>query len=471
MCADSRYNRSFFHMLQIFLLLWLCVHFVNGRFTSASELTPTEAKAIAKDAWLYAYAPLQNYKTLYNQVVNKQFPGYVGGFNRFRNYARLYTPRDNDIVCPNNDTPYSWAWLDLRVEPIVLSLPAVPEPRYYVNQWFDLFTHNFAYTGVRSTGREKGNYLFVGPGWSGSVPEGIREVFHSETWIIGTLTRTQLFDSADIPALKAVQAQYRLQTLSQFTHQPAPASAPDIVWPVWDDQKALGPDFIAYLNFLLPFMPVVDSEREMFVRFSRIGIAPGVEFDFQKLPLHIQKAIAEACRESFTELREQAHQVTNAEDYFGSREELGKDYIRKRAIGAMIGIYANTKTEAIYKAWSRTPAGQPLAGRKHWVLRFEPGCLPPVDLFWSVTLYDIPAKQLVENPLNRYSLGSNSKGLKYGSDGSLEIYVQHENPGSGKESNWLPAPAAPFVLAGRMYGPRAPLLDGSWTIPPLKEAP
>jgi hypothetical protein len=125
---------------------------------TSAAVTPAEAGAIAKEAWLYAYAPIQGYQTLYNQTQNKDFPGYIGGFNRFRHYSRSATPADQDIVTPNNDTPYSWAWLDLRAEPIVLSLPAVPAPRYYVNQWFDLYTHNFAYTGVRSTGREAGNY-------------------------------------------------------------------------------------------------------------------------------------------------------------------------------------------------------------------------------------------------------------------------------------------------------------------------
>jgi hypothetical protein len=145
---------------------------------------------IAEEAWLYAYAPLQGYQTFWNQTQNKAFPGYVGGFNRFRHYSRSATPADTDIVTPNNDTPYSWAWLDLRAEPIVLKLPAVAAPRYYVNQWFDLYTHNFAYTGVRATGRDAGTYLFAGPRWQGTVPKGITQVFRAETDFVGTLTRT-----------------------------------------------------------------------------------------------------------------------------------------------------------------------------------------------------------------------------------------------------------------------------------------
>ena len=153
---------------------------------AAQPLTPQAARAIAKEAWLYACAPIEGYKTMFNQAVNKDFPGYVGGFNRFRHYARMSTPADTDIVTPNNDTPYSWAWLDLRAEPMVLSLPAVPAPRYYVNQWFDMYTHNFAYTGVRATGREAGHYLIAGPGWKGEAPQNITKVFRAETDFVGT---------------------------------------------------------------------------------------------------------------------------------------------------------------------------------------------------------------------------------------------------------------------------------------------
>ena len=211
----------------------------------ATAVAPAEARAIAREAWLYAYAPVQGYQTFYSQTQNKDFPGYVGGFNRFRHYARSATPADKDIVTPNNDTPYSWAWLDLRAEPIVLSLPAVPAPRYYVNQWFDLYTHNFAYTGVRATGREAGTYLFVGPRWKGEVPKGITKVFRAETDFVGTLTRTQLAGPDDIPALQAIQARYTLTPLSTFTGKAAPKAAPAVAWPAWDAKKAEGIGFIA----------------------------------------------------------------------------------------------------------------------------------------------------------------------------------------------------------------------------------
>ena len=438
----------------------------------AEAATPiADIQAIAKEAWLYAYAPVQSYQTIYNQTQNKDFPGYVGGFNRFRHYARMATPADKDIVTPNNDTPYSWAWLDLRAEPFVLSLPAVPAPRYYVNQWFDLYTHNFAYTGVRATGREAGTYLFVGPRWKGTVPKGITTVFHSETEFVGTLTRTQLDGPDDLSAMQAVQAQYKLTPLSQFTGRTAPPPAPPIVWPVWDAKRAEGIDFISYLNALLPFIPTVSSEKAMFARFAKIGIGPGKQFDPAKLDAVTLAAIEQGVADGSKQLKEQALAQTSSKELFGTRDELGPDYVMKRSMAAMLGIYGNTKQEAIYGSQQTSPDGKVLDGNKRWVLRFEPGQLPPVNIFWSITMYNLPERFLVENPINRYSIGDRTAGMKKGPDGSLEVYMQNDNPGPDKLSNWLPTPKGPFFFVARLYGPKQPVMDGTWQLPPLVERP
>ncbi len=442
---------------------------VASSASQAPAPSPAEARAIAKEAWLYAYAPLQGYQTLWNQTQNKAFPGYVGGFDRFRHYSRSATPADKDIVTPNNDTPYSWAWLDLRTEPIVLSLPAVPAPRYYVNQWFDLYTHNFAYTGVRSTGRGAGTYLFAGPRWKGTVPKGITKVFRAETDFVGTLTRTQLNGPDDIPALKAIQGQYLLTPLSRFIGQPAPPPAPAVAWPAWDASKAEGIGFITYLNALLPFMPAVPSELAMRARFARIGIGPGLPFDPARLDPKLRTALEEGVAEASQELKAKAQQQTSSQGFFGTRQQLGPDYLTFRSMGAMLGIYGNSSEEAFYATQQTGPDGQVLDGRKRWVLRFEPGQLPPVTEFWSVTMYKLPERLLVENPIQRYSIGDRTSGLKLGTDGSLEIYIQSENPGADKVSNWLPAPAGPFFFVARLYGPKDPVLKGTWKLPRLTE--
>jgi hypothetical protein len=438
---------------------------------SAAAVKPAEARAIAKEAWLYAYAPIQGYQTMYNQTQNKDFPGYVGGFNRFRHYARSATPADKDIVTPNNDTPYSWAWLDLRAEPIVLSLPDVPAPRYYVNQWFDLYTHNFAYTGVRTTGREAGTYLFAGPRWKGVVPKGITKVFRSETDFVGTLTRTQLAGPEDIPAMQDIQVRYKLMPLSQFTRKPAPKPAPPVAWPAWDANKAEGIGFIAYLNALLPFMPTVPSEKAAFARFAKIGIGPRKPFDPSKLDPATRDAIEQGVADASKELKDKALAQTSSKGFFGTRSELGADYVIYRSMGAMLGIYGNSTEEAVYASQQTGPDGKVLDGSKHWVLRFEPGQLPPVNEFWSITMYNLPQRLLVENQINRYSVGDRTAGLKQGPDGSLEIYVQHDNPGPEKASNWLPAPKGPFFFVARFYGPKQAAMDGTWKLPPLVERP
>jgi hypothetical protein len=433
--------------------------------------TPAEAKAIAEEAWLYAYAPLQGYQTFWNQTQNKAFPGYVGGFNRFRHYSRSATPADTDIVTPNNDTPYSWAWLDLRAEPIVLKLPAVPAPRYYVNQWFDLYTHNFAYTGVRATGRGAGTYLFAGPQWQGRVPKGITKVFRAETDFVGTLTRTQLNGPDDIPTLQALQAQYQLIPLSRFEGTKPPKPAPPVTWPAWDAAKAEGIGFISYLNALLPFMPTVPSERAMMNRFARIGIGPGRPFDPNQLNPATRSAIEAGVAAAATNLRSKALAQSSSKGFFGTREELGPDYLTYRSMGAMLGIYGNSSAEAFYVSQQTGPDGKVLDGRRKWVLRFPAGQLPPVREFWSITMYNLPQRLLVANPINRYSIGDRTQGLKLGADGSLEIYLQHENPGSDKVSNWLPAPAGPFFFVARLYGPGQTTLSGQWQLPTLQERP
>ncbi len=435
----------------------------------ADETSLAEAQSIAKEAWLYAYAPIQGYQTMYNQSQNKEFSGYVGGFNRFRHYSRSSTPADTDIVTPNNDTPYSWAWLDLRAEPMVLALPAVPGPRYYVNQWFDLYTHNFAYTGVRATGRAAGHYLFAGPTWKGSVPEGITQVFRAETEFVGTLTRTQLDGPEDIPAVQGIQAAFQLMPLSTFTGKPAPAAAAEVAWPAWDAKKAEGIGFISYLNALLPFMPPVPSEREVLARFAKIGIAPGKAFVPEQLEPARRQAYEAGVEEAAKELKAIALKQTDSKTFFGTREALGANYIMERSLGAMLGIYGNTKEEAVYASQQTGPDGKVLDGSKHWVLRFEPGQLPPADLFWSITMYKLPERLLVDNPMGRYSIGDRTPGLRLGEGGSLEIYIQSEDPGPEKASNWLPAPAGPFFFVARFYGPKPGLIDGTWNLPPLLE--
>jgi hypothetical protein len=428
---------------------------------SAQNASPMEVEAIAKDAYIYSYAMMESYQTWRVQAVDKTANGYVGGFNVFRHYSEPFTPDNKDIVTPNNDTPYSWAWLDLRAEPMVVSVPAVPKDRYYVMQWIDLFTQNFAYIGVRSTGFGPGNYLIAGPKWTGSKPAGIEEVFKAETDIVGTLTRTALQGPEDVPNVKAIQAQYKLQPLSAFVKQPAPPAAPAIDFPPYDKAKARTHDFIGYLNFLLQFAePPVPSEVAIRRRFEKIGIASGKPWDASKVDPSTLAAIDAGVKEAQAEIDALAAKTFSTNGLFGSRTQLKTNYLQ-RDVGAMKGLYGNSLEEAWY-------GGYVCDGSKPAMVHFTKANLPPAKFFWSMTMYTIPDRFLYANPLNRYSIGDRTKGLQYGKDGSLTIYVSNASPGKEKESNWLPAPAAKCSLVARVYGPSKAAMTGAWKLPPLE---
>ncbi|WP_260858795.1 DUF1254 domain-containing protein [Paraburkholderia sp. BCC1885] len=433
--------------------------------TATLSASPDEARAIAKDAFIYAYPMLFNYKTLYEQALDPASKSYVGGFGKFRNYSQPYGPENKEIVTPNNDTPYSWAWLDLRREPWVLTVPAVKNDRYYVFQWIDLFTYNFAYVGSRTTGNGAGHYLFAGPNWHGDTPKGIDKVFRSETDIILTLGRTALSGPADVKNVEAIQKQYRLTPLSTFEHTGAPPQVAKLTFPKWDEAKATSIGFIAYLNFLLQFaQPTAPSEAALMQRFAKIGIAPGAAFDPATLPPATRDAIEQGVADGKAALADAEKHTTSSYDLFGSREDLHGDYM-KRAVAAAMGIYGNTKEEAVYVGTRVNADHEQLVGSQPYVVHFDKKDLPPAKFFWSMTMYDLPGRHLVANPLSRYSIGDRTRGIRYGADGSLDIYIQHTSPGADKESNWLPAPDGPYNVIARIYGPDASVFDGSWKFP------
>lgn len=423
--------------------------------------TPEESKAIAKEAWIYAFPMMESYNTWYPQAVLKESPTFVGGFNQFRHYSEAFTPANRDVVTPNNDTPYSWSWLDLRAEPVVISVPEVEKGRYYVIQFIDLFTYNCAYIGSRSTGNEAGNFLIVGPKWKGEVPPGFKKVFRSETEIVGTLVRTQLNGPEDVPNVKKVQAGYKLTPLSSFTKSAAPAPAPALDFPAVDKAKEASHDFIGYLNFLLSLAePPHPKEVLLRKRFEEIGIVPGKAWDASSVDAATLAAIDEGVKEGQAELKTSIAKTHGSNGLFGSREALGEKYLQ-RATAAAMGLYGNDLEEAWYGGFVSDGA---VSGKIH----FSKSQLPPAKFFWSVTLYTLPDRFLYDNPLNRYSIGDRTKGLKYDPDGGLTIYVGHQSPGADKQSNWLPGPTGKYSFVARVYGPSEAAMKGEWKLPALE---
>jgi hypothetical protein len=286
-------------------------------------------------------------------------------------------------------------------------------------------------------------------------------VFKAETDIVGTLTRTALLGPDDVPTVKALQAQYRLQPLSSFLKQPAPRAAAPITFPPYDKANARSHDFIGYLNFLLQFAePPVASEVAIRKRFEKIGIAPGKLWDASKVDPGTLAAIDAGVKEGQTEIDEQAAKTFGSNGLFGSREFLKTNYL-KRDIGAMKGLYGNSQEEAWY-------GGYVCDGNKPAEIHFTKATLPPAKFFWSMTMYTIPDRFLYANAINRYSIGDRTKGLQYGKGGSLTIYVSNTSPGKDKESNWLPAPAGKCSLVARVYGPSKAAITGEWKLPALE---
>jgi hypothetical protein len=441
----------------------------------AQSLTTDEARQIARDAYVYGFPIVDSYRVMHSYFVDRGGKAFKAPWNQIHNEARVYTPDDRTIQTPNSDTPYSQLGTDLRAEPLVITVPAVDPKRYYSLQFIDAYTFNYAYVGSRATGSGVGSYLLAGPGWQGDKPAGIKAVIRSETNLGWVLYRTQLFDAGDIDAVKKVQAGFKVQPLSAFLGKPAPAPAPrlDFIQPLSVEQQRSSPEFFEVLNFNLGLSPVHPSEQTLMARFGRLGIGPNGSFKAASLTPELRAAVeagmADAWKqfEGFKKADLDTGKRTAAEG-FGTREFLKNDYLVRMA-SAVLGIYGNSKEEALYPAYYTDTSGAKLDGGKQYTLRFAPGQLPPVNAFWSLTMYELPASLLVPNPLKRYLINSPMlPSLKEDADGGVTLYLQHESPGKDRESNWLPAPKGPFWTVMRLYWPKSEALDGRWKTPALQ---
>jgi hypothetical protein len=448
---------------------------------SAKEaVAPEEASAIAEEAYIYAFPMMENYRTMYVQAIDKTAPGYGAPFNELAHKTELLGPEFKDIVRPNNDTMYSFAWLDLRAQPIVISVPKIKD-RYYSVQLVDMFTHNFGYIGTRATGTEAGSYVVAGPQWQGTKPGDTKEVFRSESDFVYCIIRTEVDGPDDIAAVVELQKRYRLTPMNVFLGRSRVPVAAGITFPRYDPSKAKSAAFIDLLNFLLTQVVVVSEEQELMRRFAEIGIRPGARSASLALSPELRDAVDAGVGQGILALTNAAgspskvqgvtlrtdHGWEGIDGLFGPGETMRSKYL-VRALAAMVGLYGNDAIEAYYPIGNSDAAGDALDGSKHdYVMRFEKGELPQVDAFWSMTMYSLPDQLMVANPINRYSIGDRTK-LRYGKDGSLTIYVQRDPPGKNKASNWLPAPDGPFSLQFRMYLPKPEALDPLYLPPPVQ---
>jgi len=449
------------------------------------RITPEEAKEIAKEAYIYGFPMVVNYKTMYMYVVDENSLEYKGGFNFLGCEARVFTPDDKAIVTPNSDTPYCMFWLDLRSEPFVIRIPEMEPERFFHFQFIDAYTHNFAYVGTLTTGNEGGTFLIAGPGWSGEVPEGITEVIQSESDVAFIIVRTQLFGPEDLENVKNIQEAYTLEPLSAYAGTEAPPEAPALEFPVWHEGDQFTMEAFKYLDFMLTFIDPVEEEKALMKRFAKIDVGPGEQFDINNFSPEIQEAINSGVEEGFTEIEDfiRLHTIDPlaSAKIFGTREFLTLSALENynlehhyliRACAAHIGLFGNSGEEAIYPTYLIDNTGNPPnAAESNYTMTFAEGELPPVKAFWSLTMYDGTNQLLVPNQLDRYLLNSPMMDqFVIGKDGSLTLYIQKKSPGKKLESNWLPAPDGPFYMVLRLYGPQENALSGEWVNPPMVKA-
>ena len=399
--------------------------------------------------------------------------GFAGPVNQFVNAREFPTAAFKDVVRANVDTLYSSAWLDLSKEPIVLSVPNT-RGRYYLMPILDAWTNVFASPGKRTTGTEAGHFAITGPGWSGTLPAKLREIKAptNMVWIIG---RTQTKGPKDYAAVHAIQKGYKLVPLSSFGKPYTPPKGtvdPNIDMktpPVNELQKMSAATFFKTLAALMKENPPPAADAPALAKLAKIGIVPGQDFDMGKLDPAVarglEKSVAVALDKLQAAFKETGAPVNGWRIPSMVLGNYGTDY-GSRAVIALYGLGANLPADAVYPTAVVDAEGKPLNGANRYVLHFDKGQTPPVNAFWSVTMYDAQSF-FVDNPINRYAISS-WMPLRKNSDGSFDIYIQHDSPGRGREANWLPAAEGEFSVTMRIYWPKdtpPSIIDGSWKPP------
>jgi hypothetical protein len=439
-----------------------------------APVAAAEARSIAQEAYTYGFPMVDSYRILYGYFVDRGSPEFKAPWNQLVNIPRVYTAEDKAVQTPNSDTPYSMIGLDLRAEPMVLTVPQIDEERYFSIQLIDLYTHNFGYIGSRTTGNNGGSFLVAKPDWTGEAPEGVTKAFRAETELLFAIYRTQLFNPADLDNVKEIQSGYTAQPLSEFLGQPPAPPAPpvDFPKPLRPDEEKTSLEVFNLLSFLLQFCPMHPSEVGLAARFTKIGVGASLRIDVGKLAPEIREALEQGIADAWTDFADLKKRVDTGEvtsgQLFGTREFLQNNYLYRMA-AAVLGIYGNSQAEAMYPLYTADADGQLLDGTHRYTLRFAPGQLPPAHAFWSLTMYKLPSSLLVANPLDRYLINSPMlPELEKDPDGGLTLTIQNASPGTDKEANWLPAPKEPFMMAMRLYWPKDEALTGQWTAPPLQ---
>ena len=438
---------------------------------------------IAVDAYIYAY-PLLTVELTRRRVTNVVAPKGtdvpMGQFARLRTYPNAAY---REVTAPNADTLYIYSYFDVSKEPWVISIPDL-KGRYAVFSLFDGWTTVFGDPGKRTTGTGAQTIAITGPGWSGTLPAGVKEYksataiafFDGKIYCTGT--------PEDYKQVHELQDKTTAVPLSSYGKPYTPP--PGKVDPTLDTRTLVrdqvnGMDAGAYFKLfaeLLKSNPPYAEDAPMVAKLRTLGIVRGEDFDIGKVDPAVAQALAKASKTALPRIVGWEREGMASGDWTfengwvttNKTGPYGTDYIQ-RALVAMIGLYANLAQDSLYPVSNGPSVGLAYSGANNYVMHFNKGEMPPVNGFWSITMYDAEYF-FVDNSLSRYNVSSRSR-FTTNPDGSVDVYIQHKSPGTEKESNWLPAPADKFVLILRMYWPKdspPSILDGSWKIPPVKQA-
>jgi hypothetical protein len=457
--------------------LVVCIWLAVITLSCTRPSSPTEALAdstalkTAKAAFLYGL-PLVIMDVTRRQMIDGSNPE-GSAENTFRHHSKFPDATFRDVVRPNADTYYSAGILNLKAEPMVLSLPDT-KGRYYMMPMLDAYTNIFASPGSRTTGTKAGDFLITGPQWNGEVPAHMTEIKAPTNfiWIIG---RTQVNSKEDGDKIVVpLQQQYKLVPLSAWGQDYSPPAAvadPSVPKGNPNDVVTQMPieDYFNYLNRLLSEYPPPAADSSALKHFALIGVGPDRKFNLSSFGPDAQDTL-HAMPEVITMFR---RQMTTRSDETGWIPvgsivgTYGTNYY-ERAFISVVGLGANLPADAIYPSTAVDADGNVLNGSNNYVLRFEKGQTPPANAFWSVTVYDNEG-YFTANPINRYAIGDRSN-LKVGKDGATEIYIQQTSPGKDRQSNWLPSPNGDFNIVMRVYWPKDEAINGSWKLTPIRKA-
>ena len=429
-----------------------------------------DLRTLSYEAVLYFY-PLVLMDVTRLQALNKPAGSspIAGAPNQFHHVRAFPSAEFRAVVRPNFDTLYSSAWLDLSAGPVIVHAPDTDD-RYYMLPMLDMWTDVFANPGKRTTGTAAQDHVVAGPGYAGELPAGL-PVISAPTphvWIIG---RTQTNGPDDYPNVHRVQDGYGITELT-----PAPAHAPDSGYDTTTEPlrvvNGMDPlDFFGYAATLLAINPPHLTDFSLLARIAGLGIVAGKPFragDFDdRQRSDIAAGFSAALRDITASLGTMGAHANGWMILKDNMGVYGNAYLQ-RALVALVGLGANPPEDAVYPMLAADADGDPVTGEHDYVLHFDADKLPPVAAFWSVTMYDAEGYQ-VANEINRFAIGDRDK-LTYNADGSLDLYLQHTNPGPERVANWLPAPRGPLGVTMRLYAPARSVLDGTWAPPPARKS-